>query len=222
VACTCRDYGLDEVFTARSAQRDAARYRKRGLPQRSRRLLQLIETFIDMRGRRSLEGGAGVGALTIELARKGVVDAQAVDATPVAMEYATRLAHEFGVADRTRFQSADFADPKLAAAPADLVILDRVVCCYPDWRALLANATSRARHVIALSYPADSWYSHVFISTVNTCQSLFRRRFRVFVHPPQVMLALLAQHGFDRVERRRHWSWELAVAARDNSGSRGD
>ncbi len=215
--CNCHNLGLDEFFDERFARRDAARYRQRGLPARARLLLQLIESFIDVRGRRSLEGGAGAGGFTVELARRGVAHAHAVDAMPITMSYAARLAAEFGVAQQTHFQSADFADPKLELAPADIVILDRVVCCYPDWRALLDNATSRAQRVIALSYPADNRYSRLFTRAVNAAQSLLRRRFRLYVHPPAAMLALLAQHGFDRVQRRRYWTWELAVAVKGTS-----
>src|SRR5262245_50590215 len=124
MACTCTDVGLDEVFNERFARRDAARYRKHGLPRRAQRLVQMIEGFIDPKGQRSLEGGAGAGALTVELLRRGVSEAEAIDATPIAMEYARTLAAEFGVADRASFKIGDFADPALSMRPADIVILD--------------------------------------------------------------------------------------------------
>src|SRR5262245_32001414 len=125
--CTCTDVALDEVFTEDFARDDAAHYRKHGLQRRARLLLALVATVMDVRGRSTLEGGAGCGALTVELARRGASSATAVDAVPIAITCATELAHEFGVADRTQFLVGDFADPQLAALPADLVILDRVL-----------------------------------------------------------------------------------------------
>lgn len=214
MACRCADVGLAEIFNERFARRDAARYRKRGLPARARLLLELVESSIDLRGRRSLEGGAGAGALTVELARRGVTAAQGIDAMPVAVEYATQLAAQFGVAEHAHFRAGDFADPDLAAEPADLVILDRVVCCYPDWRGLLANATQRAEHVIALSYPPANALTRFEIAALNGVQALLRRRFRIHLHPPAAMLALLREHGFTNVQRRRYWFWEIAVAHR--------
>ena len=140
----CGDVGLTEVFNERFMRRDARQYRKHGLDKRTRLLLQLVEASMKLPGSRSLEGGAGAGALTVELARRGVSDARAIDAMPVAIRYARELAGHFDVLDNVHFDIGDFADPALSAEPADLVVLDRVVCCYPDWRALLSNAAQRA------------------------------------------------------------------------------
>jgi 2-polyprenyl-3-methyl-5-hydroxy-6-metoxy-1,4-benzoquinol methylase len=214
MACTCTDVALDEVFTERFARKDAAHYRKHGLQRRAHLLLELVTNVLDVRGRRTLEGGAGTGALTIELARRGASSAAAVDAVPIAITSAKELANEFGVADRTQFIVGDFADPQLAALPADLVILDRVLCCYPDWRGLLGNAVKRAQHVVALTYPADTRISRLAVRAVNALQAMFRRHFRLQFHSPDMMLGMLRQHGFAQIQKHRYWTWEIAVASR--------
>lgn len=214
MACQCAEVGLDEIFNERFAKRDAARYRKRGLPPRARLLLDLVGTFMDVRTRRSLEGGAGAGALTVELARRGAADAEAVDATPVAVTYARELAAKFDVADRARFHSGDFADPTLNLEPADLVILDRVLCCYPDWLGLLENAAKHARQVIAITYPGANRANRIWTAMLNGCQALLRRRFRLYLHSPESMLAMLRQRGFTQFVRKRYWLWEIAVVSR--------
>jgi predicted RNA methylase len=213
MACSCPDVGLDEIFTEDFARRDADRYRKRGLPKRAQKLLQLIQSQLDLKGATALEGGAGAGALTVELARRGVSYVAAVDATSIALEYARQLAREYGVSERVEPVVADFAD-YACSNPADLVILDRVVCCYPDWKRLLENAATCARSVITLSYPADRLLWRVAIGTANTGQALLRRRFRMHFHAPTAMLAFLTDSGFQLVARERYWFWELAVMKR--------
>jgi hypothetical protein len=147
------------------------------------------------------------------LARQGAALARGIDAMPVAIEHARSLARDFGVSDRTNFAVADFAE-KADLPKVDLVILDRVVCCYPDWRALLENAAACARRVVAISYPADSTLSRMSIQLINAGQALLRRRFRLHFHSPAAMLGLLATHGFSIQTHQRYWFWEIAVASR--------
>ncbi len=215
MACHCADLGLDEIFDERFSRRDAERYRRKGLPRRAKILLDLLATAVDPRGITSLEGGAGAGALTVELVRRGAAYARGIDATPVAVQYARRLAIEYNVAERAQFEVGDFADPLLSPQSADVVILDRVLCCYPDWRGLLSNAASRAQRAISLSYPPDNALSRMEIAAVNAFQRLLRRRFRLHLHPSRAMFGLLADHGFTAITRRRYWFWEIVVASRE-------
>lgn len=216
MSCRCPEVGLEEVFDEDFARKDANRYRKRGLPPRARKLLRLVEKQIDLRNLQSLEAGAGAGGLTIELARRGAAHARGIDAVRVAIEQAQSLARDFGVTDRTGFAVGDFA--RMTDQPnADLVILDRVVCCYPDWTPLLENAAACARRVIALSYPADRTLAKIVIRLINAGQAILRRRFRLQFHSPAAMLGLLARNGFSVREQQRYWFWEISVASRHPS-----
>jgi SAM-dependent methyltransferase len=214
MTCRCADVGLDEMFDEQFAVREAKRYRRKGLPRRASILLELIRNAISLAGRTSLEGGTGAGALSVELARQGVTRAVGVDAIPAAIDQARELAHELNVADRAHFTIGDFADSELSLLPADVVVLDRVVCCYPDWRALLTRAATHASRVVALTYPPDNALSRFEVGAVNAFQRMMGRRFRVHVHSAARMFALLAEHGFTSVKKRRYWFWEIAVASR--------
>ena len=210
MACRCADVGLDEIFDDRFAEKDARRYLKRGLPTRAARLLADLRKFIDPVGRTALEAGCGAGAFTIELARQGAAHALGIDATAAAIERARLLAKQCGVADRVEFVIADFAS---LAQPqsADLVVLDRVVCCYPEWQPLLDRAVRASPRVIALTYPTDRLIYRAMISTVNLGQRVLRRVFRMRLHSPGAMSAYLERHGFSRRTIHRYWLWEIAV-----------
>ena len=44
------------------------------------------------------------------------------------------------------------SDPELAG-PADAVVMHRVVCCYPDYEALVGAASERAQRYLVMSFP---------------------------------------------------------------------
>jgi len=219
MTCQCSDVGLSEIFTERVARKDARRYLRHGLPPRARRLKSCIEASLDLRNRTTLEIGSGVGAFTVELARSGTTHSQGVDATLAVVNQAKRVAQDKGVSDRVSFEVADFTAVADGLEPADLVLLDRVVCCYPDWQALLQPAAAHARHAIALSYPADTGFTRAVVRTLNTGQALLRRKFRMHLHPPPQMHQLLRNNGFDIARLGRYWTWELMVAVRRPAGA---
>lgn len=213
MSCRCSDLGLDQLFDAAFADQDARRYLKRGLPVRAQRLLELIAQVRPIAGVTSIEGGSGAGALTVELARRGARRATGIDAMPPAVARADQLALETGVHTHVTFQIADFADLP-AGLTADLVILDRVVCCYPDWTSLLGNAARASNGLIALSYPVDTWWARIAVRLNNFFHKLMGRRFRLQLHEPAALHGFLQQQHFALHSRSRYWLWELALFTR--------
>jgi magnesium-protoporphyrin O-methyltransferase len=97
---------------------------------------------------------------------------------------------------------------------ADVVTLDRVVCCYPDFRGLLRAAASHSRRAIALTYPRETWYLRFGLRVINFFQKLGRDPFRVFLHPVAEMESLLKDEGLRKVSVRRLFVWEMALYQR--------
>jgi magnesium-protoporphyrin O-methyltransferase len=95
-------------------------------------------------------------------------------------------------------------------APADLVVLHRVVCCYPDYVRLLAAAADHARRAVVFSYPPDNLLSRAFYGVFNLVMRLTRSSFRGFAHPPGAMLAVLEDRGLRRTYRHRSRIWQVA------------
>jgi magnesium-protoporphyrin O-methyltransferase len=209
----CCDAQLSEIFSEDTSRKDADRYRKRGLPPRARKLIASIESRTALKGKRTLEIGVGVGAVTIELLHRGAVSATGVDAVASQLEHARVLAAEGGVTDRLELVQGDFT--ALAQIPkADIVVLDRVVCCYPDWRGLLTAAALHADVALALTYPRNVWWVRFVWWVCDLWLRCAHDGFKLFIHPPSQMHALLSSHGFTpRVVGHYYW-WEIAVAAR--------
>jgi magnesium-protoporphyrin O-methyltransferase len=212
--CDCSKLGLDEVFGERSARHDVNRFIRRGLPRRSRKLLDAVQQITPVTGAETLEIGAGAGGLSVTLIERGAVRAMAVDASPAFAAAARSLADRRGIADRLVVVAADFAAHSDATPPADVVMLDRVICCYPDLPALLLPAVARARRVIALSYPRNAWWSRLLVRAANAGLTVTRRRFRMQFHRPDRVRTMLEEGGFTSRVAGHVGVWELLVASR--------
>jgi magnesium-protoporphyrin O-methyltransferase len=199
-----------EIFTERLARKDAARYRRKGLGEVGRRLVALVQG----KGRDVLEIGGGIGSLQLELLRNGVERTVNVELSPAYEAEAVRLTREAGVEDRVERRVLDFARGADEVDPADVVMMHRVVCCYPDMPALVGAAADHARRVLALSYPPDSWAFRTVAGGINLWNRLLRREFRFFVHKPTAMFQVAREHGLELVTRERHRFWEVAALER--------
>jgi magnesium-protoporphyrin O-methyltransferase len=138
-----------------------------------------------------------------------------VDASPAYLEAAAEEARVRGHTDRLRLLRGDFVDLAPEVAPADVVTLDRVVCCYPDYRRLLAAAADKCRTVLVVSYPRDRWYVRLVTALQNLGRRAAKDPFRTFVHSEKDMQRVLAESGV----RLRHVTdglvWRVALFGRE-------
>jgi magnesium-protoporphyrin O-methyltransferase len=215
--CNCAVSGLNEMFDDRIARHEVRRFRKKGLPLRSQKLINAIHQAVGLEGKTSLEVGAGVGALTVTLLQRGVTRASIVDASLAYVATARDLATSMGLAERLEIATGDFVEIAGALQAADVVIMDRVVCCYPAWQDLIEAATRKAGRVIAFTWPRDVWWNRAGIAVINAFLRIRNPPFRVFVHPTRQMRALLESTGFSSRVAGYRGPWEVLVAVRSSA-----
>ena len=199
-----------EIFTERVARRDAVRYRRKGVGAVGRRLVELVRG----KGRDVLEVGGGVGALQLELLRDGVERAVNVELSPAYEAEAGRLAREARVETRIDRRVLDFARAAAEVDAADIVLMHRVVCCYPDMPGLVGAAAAHARRVLALSYPPDTLLFRGAARVINFWSRMMRQEFRFFVHDPPAIFDVAGAHGLRLATRERRRLWEVAALER--------
>jgi hypothetical protein len=200
----------ERFFGAKQAERDARRYRRRGLNGTSRDLAELAG---DVGGATVLEVGGGIGAIELELLGAGAERATNVELSGEYEEAAAGLLAERGLGERVDRRVADFvAEPSDAH---DVVVMHRVVCCYPDVDALVGAAAERARRRLLLTYPQERPWTRAGFLAINAGLRLSGSSFRVYVHPVARMLHAASAHGLSLGERRRRGLiWESAALVR--------
>ena len=182
-------------------------------------LLEALEGA-GVRGRSVLDLGCGIGDVAIETVRRGATRADGYDLSTKAIEEARRLAGARGVADRTSFTVGDGAAVDLPTR--DVVVLNRVFCCYPDVEELLERSLASATSVYAFTMPPSHGFVGRLARAMTWCSNRYfalRERkfagFRVFVHDVDAIDARVREAGFRPVRRGRvRLSWELGVYAR--------
>ena len=186
----------------------ARRYRRRGLDRTQERLVGfLTERGID--GATVLEIGGGVGEIQVELLRRGVGSVTNLEISTSYEDEARALLEQSGMTDRVTRRLLDIATAPDDVAMADVVVLHRVVCCYPDYARLLGAAGAHARRLLVFSYPPSNPVTRLGIGWENLVRRLRRNEFRAFVHPPQAMVEVLEAQGLTTRYRHRGLSWDV-------------
>ena len=202
----CGPDGYDRTFSTRFARRTARRYRRHGL-SRSATALTGFLTERGLDGASVLEIGGGVGHVQVELLRRGAARAVNLEISTNYEAEAGQLLAQSGFGDRTERRVLDVARAPEEVEPADVVVLHRVVCCYPDYERLLAAAGSKAGRLLVFSHPPRNLATRA----VHWAENTFRRwkgdDFRAFAHPPERMLAVLAEAGLHPTYRWRGFGW---------------
>jgi len=209
----CQCEGIETQFNRREAANKLADYRKKG-PIASTRLLIAALLEAGVQDRTLLDIGGGVGAIQVELLKAGARAAVNVDASTAYLEAAQQEARRQGLADRVAFHQGDFVELADAIPPADIVTLDRVICCYPDMPALVGRSADHARQLYALVYPRDAGWVRLGLRLENLFQRLKGSSFRVFAHPTPAVEAILNERGLHRRLHRLTGPWQIALYAR--------
>jgi magnesium-protoporphyrin O-methyltransferase len=137
-----------------------------------------------------------------------------VDASRAYISIAREEAERQGHAGRVRYLAGDFVALADEVDAADLVALDRVICCYPDMAALVGRSATLARRRYGLVYPRDSWLGRIGVALMNAGFRLSRSPFRTYIHRTAEVDAILAARGLVKVLHTTTLIWQLAVFER--------
>jgi hypothetical protein len=205
--CSCCAGESLDIFGERSARRELRRYLRKGLGGSDARLIAAWAEESGLRGATVVEIGGGVGQIQAELLRRGAAHGTVVEVVSAYEGPAAELARAVAVDERSSFVLADLRVEPGAVEPADIVVLRRVVCCSPDGPELLGVAAAKARRGLLASYPRDRALIRAAARLQNAALALVRKRFRVFVHPPDELRRAVAEHGLrpSRVSRSLVW-----------------
>jgi magnesium-protoporphyrin O-methyltransferase len=161
-----------------------------------------------------LEVGGGIGAIQLELLKSGASRAVSVELTPTYEEVARELLDEAGLAGRVERRVMDFAEAAAQVEAADVVVLNRVICCYPDMPRLAGAAADHARHTLVMSFPRRAWWMQIGLGLANVLFTVARLEFHVFLHPPKQILATSESHGLRTVLDDTGALWTVAALRR--------
>ncbi|CAN5598603.1 hypothetical protein BH23CHL7_BH23CHL7_22410 [soil metagenome] len=173
-------------------------------------------TELGIRDMRVIELGSGAGALSRELVGRGAAHVTGFDLSPASVEHATGVAAADGLADHLDYRVGDASLAQLE--PVDVVVSQKVFCCYPRPDQLLANTLPAAGRLFALVLPESrgpvGLAARLIVGVESLLQRLRRDPFRAYVHDVRRVDASIRAAGFVRRVERRHWAWLVLAYSR--------
>ena len=206
----CQIQGLEEVFSQPLVDKELKRYRSKGPIKTTRLLIEAIEAE-DVAGKTLLDIGGGVGAIQHALLRDGLLHATDVDASAAYLVATRSEAQRRGLADCITYQHGNFVDLAEDIPPADIVTLDRVICCYNDMERLVSLSAARAKLRYGLVYPRNTWWLKAAMKIGNFFLRLQNSQYRMFLHPNAAVEAILERNGLKKSFSSHTLIWQVVV-----------
>jgi hypothetical protein len=204
----------EDLFSKKLAEQELAEFRKKGARKTTRILLDCLKQA-RVTGLSLLDIGGGVGAIPHELIPAGLGHASLVDASRAYLRAAEEEAQARGYTEKMDYQYGDFVQLAANIEAADIVTLDRVICCYPDAQALVALSAERAKRFYALVYPRYNVLFRWGAQLLNFFA--FRLRgsaFRIYTHETSMIDAQIRAKGLHLLEQRNAGLWQVFVYQR--------
>ncbi len=209
----CRPGDYDKIFDAKHARTKARAYVRKGLDTDARRIVDFVRGTAAP-GYSVLEVGGGIGEIQLELLRDGAARAINVELATQYEGAAAELIRERGLGDRVERRLGDFVREAASLPAADVVVMHRVVCCYPDADALVGAAADHARRLLVVTFPVDRWWIRGGIAAANLFLALRGGAFRAYAHATRAVLSAAERRGMRLVRRDRGFLWQLVALER--------
>jgi SAM-dependent methyltransferase len=214
----CQCQGIEELFNRKQAARKLHEYRRAG-PARSTQLLLDALMREPVAGLTVLDIGGGVGAIQYALLKAGAAHATDVEASTAYLATAREEAIRQGHAEQISYHHGNYVDLADTIPAADIVTLDRVICCYHDMPTLVERSSAKAGRLYGLVYPRDTWWVRAGVRAENALMSLQRSTFRAFVHASAAVDAIVRRNGLQQRFARNAGQWQVVVYERSDAAA---
>lgn len=208
--CCTHCEATEDIFGLKSAKKSIKKYRVKGPEKITGLLLEAIKR-LGLSNSELLDIGAGIGVLHHELLGGSVNKVTHVDASQAHIQMAQEEDQLRDHAHPISYLHGDAVELADQLPVSDIVTLDKVLCCYPDWESLLQISANKTRDYYAISIPRDQWYVKLVMSFGNMVQKFKGSAFRVFNHSSELIEEKMATLNFTRVNHIETIAWQVRV-----------
>lgn len=212
MTCThCCD--ANKFFDIKNANKELKRYKRKGAKGTTKRLIEALNG-VDLTNKTLLDIGGGIGMLQWHFLENGAKETTDVDASTGYIEVAQQFAIENNWEGKASFIQGDFNDHAPQLNSFDVVTLDRVVCCYPDFHTILKNATAKSSNYLVLSYPLSNWISKAINKLGRLYFIVKKSAFKTYIHPSRDIQQLIESQGFVPMHSSIKFPWHIQMYQR--------
>ena len=209
----CQCQGIENMFDKKAANRQLKRYLKKGPSKTTSMLLDAINKK-GVQGLNFLDIGGGIGAIQYDLIKAGASNGTSIEASSAFIEAVKEETLQNDLVERVSFKHGDFTTMASDVDSADIVTLDKVICCYDDMSELVGLSSKLARKIYAVIYPRDVWWTKLALLMVNFYPRIKGSSFRVFIHPTKKVEEIIFGNGLKRNYYATTLFWQVAIFTR--------
>ncbi len=210
----CQCQGIETKFDRKYVAKKLETYRVDG-PKKT--TLQLIEALQaeGAQGMELLDIGGGLGDIQHALLSSGASRATNVEASSAYIKACAEEADRQGHASKINHIRGNFVDLAEDVPSADIVTLDRVICCYHDMPELVGRSVQKAKRLYGVVYPRDTWWVKLGnLFYYNLRHWIQGNPMRNYVHPTEAVEDVIRENGLQRTYYREMGPWQVAVFSR--------
>lgn len=208
----CSSNGTNKFFT-KHAKRYAKTFRRKGLDKPSKCIFDAL-CRIGIQSKSLLEIGSGVGGLYLMLLKRGAANAQGVEISEGMILAAKNLAEEMGLDARVRHHQGDFVSLNGEITATDIVILDKVLCCYPNHNELISKAAEKTTDIYAVSYPRNSLLNKLVFRSAAWLGELLHWSFHPYYHDTVDLDRAITKCGLSEAFADTTFTWQIKIFRR--------
>ena len=209
----CNTDAYDQTFNMKRARKQLKQYLHKGAQRTTIPLVKILRE-LPLKGKSVLDVGGGMGTIVFETLDRGAVQVQMVEQSRPYLQVFREEVDRRGLSAQVTPHYGDFVQIADEIAKADLVVLDKVICCYPDYQQQIKCVMRKAENWIAYSLPVDVWWVRWRNDLFNIWKKCIGKEFRTFVHPTSNLEALVVENGFTKSVDLRRGSWQYVLFER--------
>ena len=212
--CNCSTEGFNKEFGAKRATNDLKNYFKNGPKGNTKLLIDLLKSY-DIKDKSLLDIGGGVGVIQFQLLDLGIKSVQSIDASQAYIKKAQEGAEKLGYNSQTEHIYGDFVQISKKINNAEIVTLDKVICCYKEFRTLVQESLNKTNEIYAIIIPRDVWWVKFFHSLETFIRIVMRSKFRSYIHSINEIESIIIENGFTRRSQRYQREWLVCIYTKD-------
>jgi magnesium-protoporphyrin O-methyltransferase len=209
----CNNDAIEKQFDKNRVANKVNQYHSKGINKETRILVDSLKS-IGIEGYSLLDIGCGFGAIGMELLDSGLATVENIEASSSFLESAKTESKKRNLIDKTKFTFGNFTEIAESVSAADIVTLDKVICCYDELEPLVKLSCEKTVKHYGVIYPRDSWWAKAAIGFENLMRKIKGNTFRVFIYSTEEVDSLIKEQGLRRVFYKSMMVWQVVIYSR--------
>lgn len=200
--------GADLFFNKKMARREFRKYRKKGATGATAKIIQQLDNN-DVTDQHLVDIGGGIGALQWWFLGKGGRLTTDIDASSGYLREAENYAKYMGWDSKAEFIKGDCTEIYPQITRPDYITLDKVVCCYPNYKEILEATCEKSNAFVSLSYPIDGIIAQVVRWFIYLFLRIMKNPFSPYIHSVKDIRKVFASKGYQRLAHDVVFPWHI-------------